>query len=63
MQHAVWPESDAGLVPFQEWQAKRQNFLDDLSNSSPAVRQYSEGKATGLSEDRLPPRKPHVISS
>ena len=31
---------------------KKQNFLDDLSNSGPAVRLYREGRATGPSEDR-----------
>ena len=30
---------------------KNQNFLDDLSNSGPAVRRYSEGRATGPPED------------
>jgi hypothetical protein len=29
-----------------------QNFLDDLSNSGPAVRLYREGRATGPPEDR-----------
>ena len=28
------------------------NFLDALSNSGPAVRRYSEGRATGPREDR-----------
>ena len=28
------------------------NFLDDLSNSGPAVRLYREGRATGPPEDR-----------
>ena len=28
------------------------NFLDALSNSGPAVRRYSEGRATGPLEDR-----------
>jgi len=31
---------------------KKQNFLDDLSNSGPAVRLYREGRATGPPEDR-----------
>jgi len=31
---------------------KNQNFLDDLSNSGPAIRRYSEGGSTGWSEDR-----------
>jgi len=30
---------------------KKQNFLDDLSNSGPAVRLPSEGRATGPPED------------
>ena len=30
---------------------KKQNFLDDLANSDPAVRLYSEGRATGPPED------------
>ena len=29
-----------------------ENFLDTLSNSGPAVRLYSEGRATGPPEDR-----------
>ena len=29
---------------------RTKNFLDDLSNSGPVVRRYSEGKATGPPE-------------
>jgi hypothetical protein len=32
--------------------AKKQNFLDGVSNSNPAVRLYREGRATGPPEDR-----------
>jgi hypothetical protein len=31
---------------------KKQNFLDDLSNSGPAVRLHSEGRATARPEDQ-----------
>lgn len=30
---------------------KKKNFLDDLSNSGPAVRLYREGRATGPPKD------------
>jgi hypothetical protein len=32
--------------------AKKQNFLNDLSHSNPAVRLYLEGRVAGRSEDR-----------
>src|SRR6202044_1332302 len=35
-----------------EKEQKKQNFLDALSNSSPAVRLYREGRTTGQLEDR-----------
>src|SRR5271155_3390905 len=37
--------------------AKNQHFLDDLSNSGPAVRLYSEGRTTGPPRGDLPSRK------
>jgi hypothetical protein len=33
--------------------ARKQNVLDDLSNSGPAVRLYREGRPTGPPEDRI----------
>jgi hypothetical protein len=33
-------------------QGKKQNFLEGLSNSGPAVRLYCEGRATGPPEDK-----------
>jgi hypothetical protein len=33
-------------------QGKKQNFLDGLSNSGPALRLYREGRATGPPEDK-----------